>query len=155
MLYKHPKKFAKCDKQYNMEVLRDNHDTLKDELSEDFSYSEIMSIIIPMSFENIFEELDCDLVLQPTSEGSFMGFFLEDNKNSLLTIPNIKNNSLDISIFFENKKIYGTTLKYPVEWSGNLFEDCLAWDLILSHQFETIGNMIRLLKLDTKNCVIQ
>jgi hypothetical protein len=155
MLYKQPKKFPQCDKQYHMELLKDNHDTLKEELSDDFTYAEIMSIMIPMAFDNIFEHLECELVLQPTTDGSFMGFFLEGNRNSLLTVPNLQNNTLDICVFFENRKIYGTSLKYQVEWTGNLFEDCLSWDLVLNNQFETIGNMIRLLKLDTKNCIIQ
>ncbi len=143
------RKFSGFDREKNYQTLMENSDTIHEDLKQDFSYEEILCTIIPMSFENPFEILQCELVACVTSEGMKMGFLLEDVACILMMHPNLSEYKLDINIIFMDKQmLYSSGLSFPIQWTLDLKQDCLKWYEILQSEKMFFVNLIALLGMD-------
>jgi len=143
------RKFSGFDREKNYQILMENSSSIHDDLKQDFSYEEILCTVIPMSFDNPFESLECDLVACVTSEGMKMGLLLEDVACMIIIYPNLAEDKLDIHIVFMDKQmLYSSGLSFPCSWTQNLKEDCLKWYEILQSEKMFFVNLIALLGMD-------
>ena len=148
------RKFSDSDREKNYQALMENSDIIQDDLKQDFSYEEILCTIIPMSFENPFESLQCELVACLTSEGMKMGLLLEDVACIIMMHPNILNKKLDINIVFIDKQmLYSSGLSFPIDWTLELKQDCLLWQDILHREKMLFVNLIALLGIDPNSTI--
>ncbi len=143
------RKFSDFDREKNFQTLMENSSIIQEDLKQDFSYEEILCTIIPMSFDNPFESLQCELVACVTSEGMKMGILLEDVACMIMMQPNIAELKLEIHIVFIDKQmLYSSGLSLPCSWTQDLKKDCLQWQDTLHKESMLFVNLIALLGMD-------
>jgi hypothetical protein len=141
---------SKVDKASIMSLIRDDNSEMIEPLKEIYRYNEILAIVVPMMFDNMFQDLHCEFVTSLDTRGAKIGFFMEKTGSLVLLDLMIDEQKIELLVSLPNSStIQRTTLDFPVYWTRSLWSDCLMVTSVMKYRRDTIRNMIRLVDYDT------
>jgi hypothetical protein len=143
---------SKIEKAAIIALLREDEGELIERLKKNHSHNEVLSIIIPMAFENSLSELDCEFVTVLLSEGTKMGFYMPVTDSLVVLDLRIDDQKINILVGLPNSSVLQkTTIDFPMYWTRDIWSDCLMVLGAIKFRRELLTNLIRLVDFDVKD----
>lgn len=152
------KKLSKERQAKNYKMLQENEVQILEELSSEMPYNEVLASVIPMSYENPFEEHSsaCELISANTKDGCRMGFYVPLSASFLMLQPNVEEKRIEMSVAFVDKEIgYSLNIDFATNLKGHLYHDAEECYKCFEENKETITNMLLLLAINEEDVIIQ